>query len=333
MQYTQQPPQTYYQSLQPMIQAAPHSTPLEEKDVKKTPTPSSGAAINQDKLIMALYTNAKVRNIDIKLILDSGSVGNCATTAQIITADGNTKTPIGEINNFLFEINRIQIPIKVLITFNRQHAQVLATCRHFQVQSSEELLIEFKDTTLPPTIETYQVSWADDFRTELLLLPTWEEKRKGKAEEKLQSASAGYSAPNSENQNNKANRTVHHVLSVVRSCQMKNSGIMYLAEKEHVTKHHLINWTVTHTMSTKYEKWPVPKPKVPHLAKYEKSKKIYLLADLNTKLCDHCLISCHFQYCDECDLMFNLPPKILFLITKLLELEEEKELTIEDTSF
>ncbi|KAG9285979.1 hypothetical protein G9A89_022655 [Geosiphon pyriformis] len=66
----------------------------------------SGAAINQDKPIMALYTNTRVGRIDIKLILDSGSAGSIITkqlmdqlghrvdraaTIQIITADGNTK--------------------------------------------------------------------------------------------------------------------------------------------------------------------------------------------------------------------------------------------------
>ncbi|KAG9299804.1 hypothetical protein G9A89_013164 [Geosiphon pyriformis] len=86
----------------------------------------SGAAINQDKSITALYTNARIREIDIKLILDSGSAGSiitkqlmdqldCAATTQIITADGNTKTLIGEINNFSFKINGIQIPTKVLV--------------------------------------------------------------------------------------------------------------------------------------------------------------------------------------------------------------------------
>ncbi|KAG9286166.1 hypothetical protein G9A89_010180 [Geosiphon pyriformis] len=200
-------------------------------DYLNTTSLFSGAAINQDKPIMALYTNARVENIDIKLILDSGSAGSIITkqlmdqldyqidhaaTARIITADGNIKILIGEIDNFLFEINGIQIPIKVLvmeatqyqaligndwlakahatldwntqelqITFNEQHAQVPAMCKHFQVQSSKEPLIEFEDTTLPPTIEIYQVLWADDFRTELLPPPTWEEKKKGKAEEKL----------------------------------------------------------------------------------------------------------------------------------------------------
>ncbi|KAG9284476.1 hypothetical protein G9A89_014080 [Geosiphon pyriformis] len=53
----------------------------------------SGAAINQDKPITALYTDARVENIDIN----------------------NTKTPIGKIDNFPFEINEIQISIKVLV--------------------------------------------------------------------------------------------------------------------------------------------------------------------------------------------------------------------------
>ncbi|KAG9300768.1 hypothetical protein G9A89_023566 [Geosiphon pyriformis] len=79
---------------------------------------------------MALYTDARIGGIDIKLILDSRSAGSiimkqlmdqlgrrvdCAATTWIITADGNTKTLIEEIDNFPFEINRIQIPTKVLV--------------------------------------------------------------------------------------------------------------------------------------------------------------------------------------------------------------------------
>ncbi|KAG9290718.1 hypothetical protein G9A89_011681 [Geosiphon pyriformis] len=90
----------------------------------------SEAAINQDKPITALYTNARVEGIDIKLILDSGSASSIITkqlmnqldrrvdhaaTVWIITANGNTKTPIGEIDNFPFKINGIQIPTKVLV--------------------------------------------------------------------------------------------------------------------------------------------------------------------------------------------------------------------------
>ncbi|KAG9293065.1 hypothetical protein G9A89_016427 [Geosiphon pyriformis] len=90
----------------------------------------SGAVNKQDKPITALYTNAKVRKIDIKLILNSRSASSIITkqlidqlscrvdhaaTIWIITVDGNTKTPIGEINNFPFEINEIQILTKILI--------------------------------------------------------------------------------------------------------------------------------------------------------------------------------------------------------------------------
>ncbi|KAG9288376.1 hypothetical protein G9A89_021407 [Geosiphon pyriformis] len=82
----------------------------------------SGTAINQDKPIMVLYTDVRVGGIDIKLILNSRSADSIITkqfmdqlghrvdhaaTTRIITADGNTKTPIGEIDNFLFEINGI----------------------------------------------------------------------------------------------------------------------------------------------------------------------------------------------------------------------------------
>ncbi|KAG9295013.1 hypothetical protein G9A89_017807 [Geosiphon pyriformis] len=63
---------------------------------------------------------------------------------------------------------------------------------------------------------------------------------------------------------------------------------------------------------------------------HEKQKQ--KLANLNTKLCDYCLIPCHFQYCDECDLMFNLLPRILFPITELPE-PKEKVLITEDMLF
>ncbi|KAG9303942.1 hypothetical protein G9A89_005852 [Geosiphon pyriformis] len=46
-------------------------------------------------------------------------------TIQIITADGNTKTPIGEIDNFSFEINGIQIPTKVLVMEATQYQALI----------------------------------------------------------------------------------------------------------------------------------------------------------------------------------------------------------------
>ncbi|KAG9287701.1 hypothetical protein G9A89_004104 [Geosiphon pyriformis] len=38
------------------------------------------------------------------------------------------------------------------------------------------------------------------------------------------------------------------------------------------------------------------------------------LAQLNTKLCHHCLIPSDFEYCDNCDLIYNPPPYMIYLI-------------------
>ncbi|KAG9286167.1 hypothetical protein G9A89_010181 [Geosiphon pyriformis] len=62
---------------------------------------------------------------------------------------------------------------------------------------------------------------------------------------------------------------------------------------------HSIDWMVICMISTKYGEWSMPKP----------------------------------EYCDKCDFMFNPPPRILFSITELLELEEEKKLIIKNTLF
>ncbi|KAG9296128.1 hypothetical protein G9A89_011981 [Geosiphon pyriformis] len=43
------------------------------------------------------------------------------------------------------------------------------------------------------------------------------------------------------------------------------------------------------------------------------------LEEINTRLYDHCLIPCDFQYCNECDLIYNPPPCMIYMIA------EEKE--------
>ncbi|KAG9287274.1 hypothetical protein G9A89_008904 [Geosiphon pyriformis] len=40
------------------------------------------------------------------------------------------------------------------------------------------------------------------------------------------------------------------------------------------------------------------------------------LGEINTRLCYHCLIPCNFQYCDECDLIYNPPPRMIYTIPK-----------------
>ncbi|KAG9292971.1 hypothetical protein G9A89_016333 [Geosiphon pyriformis] len=89
----------------------------------------SRTALNT-KPITAMYIDAKVDDHVIKLILDSGSADSIitkqlmdqlgcqvdhTTSARIITANGVTKTPIGEIDDFPIEVNGITVPIKVLV--------------------------------------------------------------------------------------------------------------------------------------------------------------------------------------------------------------------------
>ncbi|KAG9300539.1 hypothetical protein G9A89_002417 [Geosiphon pyriformis] len=90
----------------------------------------SNAATNEQKAIMAMYTEAEVERKTICLILDSGSAGsiiiyqlmqqlkrNVDRPAQtvIVTADGMKKTPVEEIDNFPFTLDGITILVKVLV--------------------------------------------------------------------------------------------------------------------------------------------------------------------------------------------------------------------------
>ncbi|KAG9306623.1 hypothetical protein G9A89_004820 [Geosiphon pyriformis] len=138
---------------------------------KTTPVLLFSRAALEEKPITAMYTNAKVDSHSIKLILDNGSAGiDCAASACIITADGATKTPIGKINDFPFEINNIIIPIKVLVMevtqYQALHTQTPVICGHFK-PSNTQPLIEFEEKTKKPTWEAYQVLWADQDHNEL----------------------------------------------------------------------------------------------------------------------------------------------------------------------
>ncbi|KAG9291011.1 hypothetical protein G9A89_012883 [Geosiphon pyriformis] len=53
-----------------------------------------------------------------------------------------------------------------------------------------------------------------------------------------------------------------------------------------------------------------------------REKQEQWLAQLNTKLCCHCLILSNFKYCDDCDLIYNPPPCMIYSI-----LEEEEPIS------
>ncbi|KAG9291506.1 hypothetical protein G9A89_021925 [Geosiphon pyriformis] len=125
-------------------------------------------AILESKPITTMYTDAKVDDQHIKLILNSRSASiDCTASTCIITANGVTKTLIGKINNFLFEVNNIIIPIKVLVmeatqyqalntqeqqfSQNSHHTCVPATCGHFKTTPDDKPLIELEEEEKKPT--------------------------------------------------------------------------------------------------------------------------------------------------------------------------------------
>ncbi|KAG9284448.1 hypothetical protein G9A89_023705 [Geosiphon pyriformis] len=112
-----------------------HTAPLEdifsfEFEANESPFLLSNAVANEQKAITAMYTETKVEEKTICLILDSRSARsiiiyqliqqlkrNVDQPAQtvIVTADGIKKTPVEEIDNFLFTLDGITIPVKVLV--------------------------------------------------------------------------------------------------------------------------------------------------------------------------------------------------------------------------
>ncbi|KAG9299069.1 hypothetical protein G9A89_020382 [Geosiphon pyriformis] len=116
----------------------------------------------------------------------------------IVTADGMKKTPVGEIDNFLFTLDGITIPVKVLvinvpqyqaligndwlqkananlnwetqeltISYQRQHARIPATCGTFNKCSEKAPAFEFEPEEEKPIIETFMAlgltsNWANE---------------------------------------------------------------------------------------------------------------------------------------------------------------------------
>ncbi|KAG9304374.1 hypothetical protein G9A89_019936 [Geosiphon pyriformis] len=147
-------------------------------ELEENETMFSGAALDEKRPITAMYTEATVNNTPIKLILDSGSAGSIVTlqlvnqlgfkvdraaTSQIITADGSTKLPYGEIDSFPFEINGIVIPTKVLVMDATQYQALvgndwLTKANATLDWTTQELLINYNAPTkdLPSNLRKIQ---------------------------------------------------------------------------------------------------------------------------------------------------------------------------------
>ncbi|KAG9298123.1 hypothetical protein G9A89_004022 [Geosiphon pyriformis] len=184
-----------------------------EFEANELPFLLSNAAVNEQKAITAMYTKATVEEKPIHLILDNRSAGSIITyqpiqqlkqnvdrPAQtiIVTADGMKKISVGKIDDFLFTIDEIIIPVKVLIMdapqyqalvgndwllkananlnwetqelkilYQEQYTIVSATCGTFNKQSEKASVFEFKEEKKMPLTETYMAlespsNWAEE---------------------------------------------------------------------------------------------------------------------------------------------------------------------------
>ncbi|KAG9294807.1 hypothetical protein G9A89_008499 [Geosiphon pyriformis] len=349
------------------------STPVEGKNIEQISSPFKQAKSNippaiitknttLNKPITALYTDARVGGIDIKLILNSGSASSIimkqlmdqldyAVIVQIITADGNTKTPIRKIDNFLFKINGIQIPTKVLIIETTQYQALVGNDWLLKTNATlnwntQELQLMFNRQHAQNSLfnsKTYHYHRplkSIRFHGQTIIKLNYlhhnlERKRKRQSQKRtpivLTKICTMKNSPLPPNTTaDLASKTTRHVLYVARSYLMKNSGIMCLAEKKHATK--LCQYTIL------INDW------MPCLKKYKKSRTTLghpnIMDPTIPQMISSLMTLIHLELISRigpnpkraktCDLMFNPPPRILYPITKLLEPEEEKELLIRD---
>ncbi|KAG9294913.1 hypothetical protein G9A89_003253 [Geosiphon pyriformis] len=172
----QQRPNYYY--TQPSYLTIPEESDFQQSALSKANESLfllNNAAANEQKAITAMYTEATVEGKPIRLILDSGSA----------RTDGMKKTPVEEIDNFLFTIDRITIPVKVLvmdapqyqalelkISYQGQYTIVFATCGIFNKQSEKAPVFEFEEEKKMPLTETYMAfgstsNWAEETEQEI----------------------------------------------------------------------------------------------------------------------------------------------------------------------
>ncbi|KAG9291352.1 hypothetical protein G9A89_003456 [Geosiphon pyriformis] len=141
----------------------------------------SNAAVNKQKAITAMYTEATVEGKPIHLILDSRSAGNRPAQTVIVTADGIKKTPVGEIDDFPFSIDGITIPVKVLVIDAPQYQALVGNDWLLKTNTNlnwetQELKISYQGQyTIEkkmPLIETYMAlgstsNWAEETEQEI----------------------------------------------------------------------------------------------------------------------------------------------------------------------
>ncbi|KAG9293601.1 hypothetical protein G9A89_005604 [Geosiphon pyriformis] len=148
----------------------------------------SNAAVNKQKAITAMYTEAE-------LMQQLQRTVNRPAQTVIVTANGIKKTPVEEIDNFPFTINEIIILIKVLvinapqyqafantnldwetqklkILYQEQYTRVLAICGTFNKKTEKALVFKFEEKKELPVTETFMAlgltsNWAEKTEQEI----------------------------------------------------------------------------------------------------------------------------------------------------------------------
>ncbi|KAG9285988.1 hypothetical protein G9A89_022664 [Geosiphon pyriformis] len=238
-----------------------------------------------------------------------------AVSTCIITADKATKTPIGEIDDLPIEINGIIMSIKVLvmeatqyqallqISQNGQYTQTPAMCSYFKTTNPPALLIKLEKEVSKPFWKAYQVSWADENHNELLPILSWDDQKKKKVHRKTylkdlqqpkQTVKHLDEYPYDDNKIwqiafAKIKRALPEEIRTIKNNPPKSIELDWDPEP-------VINLLDPEQFHKHYQK----------LAPIREEQEQWL-KEINTRLCDHCLIPCDFQYCNKCDLIYNSP--------------------------
>ncbi|KAG9297589.1 hypothetical protein G9A89_007664 [Geosiphon pyriformis] len=340
---------------QPLTSNIPSATITEDKSLaaifpfefeKTTTTSLFSEAALEAKPITVMYTDVKVEGQFIKLILDSGHQVNQAVSTRIITANGATKTPIGKIDDFSFKVNSIMTPIKVLVMEATQYQALVGNDWLSKVNTppKEKLLIELEEEKEKPTWEAYQREKENTQANNTYISYTYSQQQSSTYRQpklicidcgkKLSSMGAccvgkwdntpciacGETFLDEGIWNDILGRGGTYDVFCQYTILISN----WLPEEKLYS-----NWTVVHTITMNYDVEPVinflePEEFHEHyqnLAPTRKEQEQWLV-QLNTRLCHHCLISSDFEYCDDCDLIYNLPSCMIYTI-----FEEEKPIS------
>ncbi|KAG9284833.1 hypothetical protein G9A89_003756 [Geosiphon pyriformis] len=137
----------------------------------------SGAALDE-KPITAMYTDAKIDGQSIKLILNSGLASTAS--ARIITANETTKTPIGKIDDFLFKVNGIVTPIKVLVMEATQYQALIGNNWLSKVNATLDWNTQELQETIDQIGEGERKTYLRSVPSLLLPILAWDDNNNGK---------------------------------------------------------------------------------------------------------------------------------------------------------